>query len=56
MYFFIFIIFFILICVLAFNGMMVRQDVETLICGSCSNYGKSNEPCGGECPKKCSQC
>ena len=59
MYFFIFIIFFILICILAFNGMMMRQ--ENFICSNCLNVSNKNEPCncsGCNCSgyKSCEDC
>lgn len=54
MYFFIFIIFLILICILAFNGKMMRQ--ENFICPNCLNYSNKDKPCN--CPgyKSCKDC
>ena len=59
MYFFIFIIFFILVIVLAFNGIMLRQDrkyLENFICPNCLNYGGKNEPCDCAGYKNCKKC
>ena len=57
MYFFIFIIFFILVCILGFNGRMINQDTEKFISDTCLNYGSTyHKPCNGQNMISCNEC
>jgi len=57
MYFFIFIIFFILVCILGFNGRMINQE-EKFMGDTCLNHASKNsyKHCNGSNTISCKEC
>lgn len=58
MYFFIFIIFFILVCILGFNGRMINQEEKFQMGDTCLNYASKNsyKHCNGSNTISCKEC